>query len=193
MFVQSWKGLRMRQFQHRSKCSRSIHPLRWSSRWLGLQWLVPQHHRPPRWQIFSEALWPPWTSIWHISGLGVLPLPLPVIFTCLLCSMFSKVFATTSISCFWMTHWSVITLRNTHCYPLFWDKEIRGRKWPLAGSIWCWKVEAGCLSEQLADEPAEPWRRLAVPLCSLPPLHLLLSGVQVTHRLPQFLLSVPSL
>lgn len=83
--------------------------------------------------------------------------------------MFSKVF--TTISCFWMRHWSVIPLRTPHGHPVLEDGEIWDRK--RAGTCFALyrAVEADHLSE-FTDEPTEPCGHLAVHPGSLP--HFLL-------------------
>lgn len=84
-----------------------------------------------------------------------------------------------------MSHWSVIPLVNTHCYSVFGDEEIWGRKWSVAFSLWCRKVEADCLSEQFTDWPTEPCCHLDMPGSpppTLPPPHLLPNMAQLHHQ-----------
>lgn len=138
--------------------------------------------------LSNTSHWSLLTS-WHqhttqnILGHRVLSLPLPVVFICVLRFLCWKVFTTISISCSRMRHWSVIPLKKTHCYSLFWDEQIWGRKWSVAGSVWCRKVETDRLGEQFTDWPTEPCHHLDGPTPpELPPAHLLLNLAQLHCR-----------
>lgn len=102
----------------------------------------------------------------NISGHRVLSLLLPVVFTRVLCCLFSEVFTTTSISCSWMRHWPVIPLVNTHCYSLFGDEEIWGRKWSVAFSVWCRKVKQ---TVSVSSSLTGPLNLAATWTCPAPP------------------------
>lgn len=101
--VQSWKGdgLRMGQLQCRNTCSRrSISFWRCRSRLPGDS--VPSITILLSNKSFLRLYDLPDTSIWHrtfqVTECSLFHFLL--FFTCLLCFMFSKVFGTTSISCF---------------------------------------------------------------------------------------------